>query len=367
MRILHVSYSRAGGIGNVVSELVHAQTLQGHNVEWDFVTSGPLRSEFLQHPIETVKAGLDDFGLRSRDFQGPISSLRSGHALMKRVAKRMHLFDVVHLHGGTLDLRTISEVETPARIVVSHHDMRLVTGACHQSMGCDGYQANCSDCPALRPQFQHRAQQNRLGSFPLEWRHTAPSPKFAAILGESALLKTKRVAVVPNPVPTELTKFEQKGKNDAFLTIVGSSSSSSLRKLAPDTVGRLARLAEESNLKLVSMGGNLYDPSHVENLGPLNRIDAFDIMSRSSICVTPTKFESFSTAGLEALYLGAYLLAPVDSPQGELAASLGMLIDIDAPFHAIDAARKRKDARRSLIEAFDIQKVKRRFEEVYFD
>lgn len=366
MRILHVSYSRAGGIGNVVSDLAEAQVLQGHEVEWDYVTTGPLRSEFLQHPIETVKAGLDDIGLRSRHFLGPISSLRSGHSIMKRAAKKLDRFDVVHLHGGTLDLAVIAQVETSARVVLSHHDMRLVTGACHQSMGCVGFQTNCSDCPALRSPFRHRAQQQRADSFPFDWRHTAPSPKFASVLGESLLLSASDVAIVPNPLPAELVEFQSSGKNDELLTIVSSSSASPLRNLAPEVLERLVRLAEENDLKLVSIGGNVYDPRYVKNLGSLSRRETFDIMSRSSICFTPTKFESFSTSGLEALYSGAHLMASLESPQGELAESLQLRIDLDTPILALESNRLKDDVQQTLLETFGIQRVIEKLQDVYF-
>lgn len=367
MRILHVSYSRAGGIGNVVSELVKAQVLDGHQVDWDFLTTGALRSEFLNHPIETLKAGIDDFGLKSPNFQGPISSLRSGRSLMKRVAKKMMHFDVVHIHGGTLDLETITQVETSARIVVSHHDMRLVTGACHQSLGCVGYQSNCPSCPALGSHFNHRAQRQRMGSFPSDWRHTAPSRKFASVIGRSSLLEGTQVVVVPNPLPTELVKYEPSGENNELLTIIGSSTSSPLRSLDTHTLERLSNIALKSNLKLVSIGGNTYDARFVENLGTLNRRQSFEIMSRSKACLTPTKYESFSTVGLEALFLGAFLIAPPDSPQGELAESLMLRIDLDIEHLPLETQGFRKATQAALLEQFEIKAVTKKFNEVYLD
>ncbi len=367
MRILHVSYSRAGGIGNVVSELVKAQILDGHQVDWDYLTTGALRSEFLNHPIETLKAGIDDFGLKSPYFQGPISSLRSGHSLMKRVAKKMLHFDVVHIHGGTLDLRTITQVKTSARVVVSHHDMRLVTGACHQSLGCVGYKSNCSSCPALRSHSNYLAQRQRMGSFPSEWRHTAPSGKFASVISGSSLLKGTQVVIVPNPLPTELITYEPNGKNNELLTIIGSSSSSPLRSLETQTLQRLSKIALKNKLKLVSIGGNTYDARYVDNLGILNRSESFEIMSRSKACLTPTKYESFSTVGLEALFLGAYLIAPSDSPQGELAESFMLRIDLDVEDLPLETQGSRKATQAALREHFEIKSITQELDKVYFD
>ncbi len=367
MRILHVSYSRAGGIGNVVAELAKAQIASGHHVEWDFLTAGPLRAEFLQHPIETVKAGLDDSILKSGGFHGPISWVRSGGSLMRRVAQKMNRFDVVHLHGGTLDLHTIAKVESQARVVVSHHDMRLVTGACHQSLDCEGYKSKCSSCPALRSHFQGLAQRNRMESFPTHWRHTSPSGKFSTVISQSSALKEVNVSNVPNPLPTELKTFQPTGQNDEFLTITGSSSPSALRNLDTDTMGLLVNIALRNNLKLVSIGGNTYDSRYVENLGILTRSESFEVMSRSKICMTPTKHESFSTAGLETLYLGAYLLAPLDSPQGELAEDLRLRVDLSASDLPVMSENLKKANQAALLEQFDISVVVEKFNDVYLD
>ncbi len=367
MRILHVSYSGAGGIGNVVAELVRAQVLNGHHVEWDFLTTGPLRTEFLKHPLETLKAGLDDAILKSGGFQGPISSIRSGHSLMRRVAHKMESFDVIHFHGGTLDLDIIAKVESSARVVVSHHDMRLVTGACHQSIDCVGYKSNCSSCPALRTHFQSLARGRRMGYFPSNWRHTSPSRKFSAVIGESSSLKGVQVFNIPNPLPPELITFQPTGQNDDFLTIIGSSSHSSLRNLDAKTIEILKNTALSNGLKLVSIGGNTYDPRYVENLGILTRSESFEVMSRSKICMTPTRHESFSTVGLEALFLGAYLMANPDSPQGELADDLRLRVDLSAPDLQSKPSNFKKVTQAALIEKFDIRAVVEKFDEVYAD
>ncbi len=367
MRILHVSYSRAGGIGNVVSELCRAQILAGHQVEWQFATTGPLSDTVLQHPIEAIMAGLDDFGLRKRGFQGPISVLRSGQALLRRVSAMMHRFDVIHLHGGTLDLRDFARIETSAKVVISHHDMRLVTGACHQSITCERFKSSCSSCPALKAPFRHLANRNRIEAFPASWRHTAPSQAFADILAGSSLLYGKRVSVIPNPLPAELIELKSAGANNELLTIIGSSASSTLRNLGKATIQRLEEIALTNKLKLVAIGGNSYDSEKVKNLGVLSRIQVFEIMSRSQACFTPNKYESFSTAGLEALFLGSLLIAPVDSPQGELAESLNRRVDIEGSDFRLTAPSNRKSVQAVLTEKFDVRVVSKRLESLYFD
>jgi hypothetical protein len=129
----------------------------------------------------------------------------------------------------------------------------------------------------------------------------------------------------------------------------------------------LSKEAQRSGLKLVSLGGNEYDSTLVENFGVLNRSDSFDIMSRSRVCVTPTRFESFSTIGLEAIYLGASLIAPLDSPQGELAEELHLRIDMGKP--GLDSTKppSRKDTQVKLARKFGIKQIKQALEDVYVD
>ncbi len=367
MRILHVSYSRAGGIGNVVSELIKAQKQDGHYVDWEYLTTGPLQVESIRHPLETLRAGLDDFVLRDRDFNGPISSVRQGASLAERVAPRLDQYDVVHFHGGTMTLAPIAELDTPAQIVVSHHDMRFITGACHQSLGCKGYREDCSSCPALRSPFKYRAERNKLQSFPENWKHTAPSNRFASLIGESSLLKERSLSVVPNPLPEELIRFQPAGTNDEFLAIVGSSAASPLRSIPHEQLEELSALALGLGLKLISLGGNMYEPSLVQNFGVLTRSQSFDMMSRSRLCMTPTKYESFSSAGLEALYLGAQLIAPLDSPQGELAEELNLRFEIEDQSGKHTSPESRLDTQNSLSEKYGLRRVWQKFEKIYLD
>ena len=60
--------------------------------------------------------------------------------------------DVVHchnLHSGYFDLRMLPELSSKMPVVLTLHDMWLITGHCAYSMECCRWQNECGECPDL--------------------------------------------------------------------------------------------------------------------------------------------------------------------------------------------------------------------------
>ena len=61
--------------------------------------------------------------------------------------------DVVHchnLHSGYFDLRMLPELSGKMPVVLTLHDMWLITGHCAYSMECNRWQNGCGECPDLK-------------------------------------------------------------------------------------------------------------------------------------------------------------------------------------------------------------------------
>jgi len=60
-------------------------------------------------------------------------------------------FFVVHWITGFIDFQQLYDLQiaTGATIVFNHLDMSLITGGCHYSFGCKGYEDDCAACPAI--------------------------------------------------------------------------------------------------------------------------------------------------------------------------------------------------------------------------
>jgi glycosyltransferase involved in cell wall biosynthesis len=60
--------------------------------------------------------------------------------------------DIVHLHnlhGGFFDLRYLAQLSHKKPVIITMHDMWLITGHCAYPMECKRWQSGCGDCPDL--------------------------------------------------------------------------------------------------------------------------------------------------------------------------------------------------------------------------
>ena len=91
------------------------------------------------HPAAVVNRwrGIEDF-----DFPGTYELLQLADSPP----------DVVHchnLHGGYFDLRALEWIGRQLPLVLTLHDMWLLTGHCAYSLGCERWRTGCGECPDL--------------------------------------------------------------------------------------------------------------------------------------------------------------------------------------------------------------------------
>lgn len=70
----------------------------------------------------------------------------SDHECVKRA-------DVIYVHWVQMGFMTLNDlknlIKTGKQIIFFMHDMWYITGGCHNSFDCTGYQIDCADCPIL--------------------------------------------------------------------------------------------------------------------------------------------------------------------------------------------------------------------------
>ena len=157
MEVLHISFSRSGGAGQVAVALNKALQELGHKSTIKTVTERNLWENPLSHPLLTAIAAIDEFFIKSKKAPTLFSALRSqiGSPRLEReiIASTAQ---VVHLHwiSGILSSHSIQRIEASGKkILWTLHDMAPFTGGCHQSFDCGRYQLDCSGCPQVRPFF----------------------------------------------------------------------------------------------------------------------------------------------------------------------------------------------------------------------
>lgn len=121
--------------------------------------------------------------------------------------------DVVHLHwaSGAINYDEMAEIVRDKPVVWTFHDMNPITGGCHYSEGCEGYQNECRDCPLLSgaSDLAHRAWRRKRDAYAQikSLDVIAPSDWLADCTRSSSLLGDRAVHVLPNIFPSD--SFEQ--------------------------------------------------------------------------------------------------------------------------------------------------------------
>lgn len=131
-------------------------------------------------------------------------------------------WDVMHahnLHGGYFDLAALAGLSRRAPLVLTMHDMWLVTGHCGYSCGCNRWQIGCGSCPDLTlypavPRDATRTNLRRkahlLGD--LDLSVTSPA-RWALDLAAASYMRSMTPRHIPNPVDTRF--FRPGDRTDA--------------------------------------------------------------------------------------------------------------------------------------------------------
>lgn len=170
--------------------------------------------------------------------------------------------DIVHahnLHGGYIDLASLEHLSPRAPVVVTLHDMWLLTGHCAHAMSCDRWMGGCGECPDLRrePAIARDATKPNLARkqrivMNSRVHAVAPSHWMRACIERSRLAPHFRsVRVIPNGVDTEVFASDRREPSraalglpaDAFIVMLTVGSKGSMWKddrMLRDTAAILA-------------------------------------------------------------------------------------------------------------------------------
>lgn len=144
----------------------------------------------------------------SRDTLFKISIANCGMPLHKHPwIKDADIVCLNWVNQGMLSLQEIRKIEAP--VVWTMHDMWCITGVCHHAGKCAGYLKQCGHCHLI----SHGAKANDMSrSTYLRKKelYTAKKIHFVAVsswlaqkCGESSLLKSEEVRIVPNAFPVD--------------------------------------------------------------------------------------------------------------------------------------------------------------------
>lgn len=204
MNILLLNTYAHGGAGVACSRLQAALkeagesanllTMDQVSIKWPFYAE---RLSFL--PYE-----------RDKSIRFSFSLANFGHDLRRH--KLVQAADVIHLHWvnqGFLSLKNIYQLSALGKpIVWTLHDMWAFTGGCHYSSDCVRFKEVCGFCPYLRnpgpEDLSQRIWQRKKMLYPPDIQFVTCSNWLAGEASSSGLLKSYRIASIPNPIDTGL-------------------------------------------------------------------------------------------------------------------------------------------------------------------
>lgn len=219
MKITHISTNDTGGAGNATLRHCEAMISLGlssnmlvscKKTKKDFVFQVP-RSSLKRFFHKLVTGGLYRIIKHIKRGKGVFDlSIWNENIANSQLINES---DIIYIHwvNGFLGFRDIEKIIQKEKLVVFYlHDMWTITGGCHHSMGCSGYQTDCYDCPHLHIVKSLAKQQ--LESKIRHWSKkknvivAAPSKWLTECAKKSAIFKNIPVYTIPNVVNINIFK-----------------------------------------------------------------------------------------------------------------------------------------------------------------
>lgn len=244
--------------------------------------------------------------------------------------------DIIHLHwvAGFLSTRSLREIASLGKPVCwTAHDMRPITGGCHFSAGCEGYQSRCASCPQLRedPLQLALATQEAMAEAIASLNSTfvAPSQWLQNQIQRSAAARGRAVEYIPYGVNLEMFRPVDKSAArqrlnmapGAAYILLGAHDFRERRKGLPVAIEILERIGREpvyaekiaaGQWKVVCAGDSAPEEIgnwKVERLGYLSPERMADLYAAADVFLFTATEDNLPNTILEALASGLPVVA----------------------------------------------------------
>jgi glycosyltransferase involved in cell wall biosynthesis len=300
----------------VAAVLSDAQRAAGHDSRHVWAIESTLWSEPLSAPVHTMAAGLDQFMIRKKGFDAPVSLVRD--TLRWNLDAALGGEDIIHLHNlnGLGRVGELARRFPEKKIVWTLHDMNPFTGACHYALGCTKYTQGCSSCPAVKLPFRGLVEtsiERKLSSLEhVKNLHlVAPSGWLTEAARASKPMSRFPLSTIHNPLDPEFFSSDKKKSSPLFTFVVVAQNLEDPVKNVSTAVQAFAQVRREhpeATMALVGRGGSIFVREGIRLLGPLGRSELSEALQSSHALVVPSLAENAPMVIAEAASQGCLAL-----------------------------------------------------------
>lgn len=229
MKIIHLATTTSGGAGIAARRLnsalaeigLDSTLLTGSKNRLDIHSNEEIPPRKLPSLVKSkVNTVLQRTFVQKEDFLTTLYSVRG--ITLEQILE--HNPDLLHIHSSFNFIHNDDLLALRAKVpvVITLHDERYLTGACHCTLGCEKFLNTCSDCPQVNRPFQRAVERNRSKKSLFECSDAnhvlhvvCPSQWIQSqvtILTNSSNVKTH---VVRNPISEKLTSWVDLKKRTA--------------------------------------------------------------------------------------------------------------------------------------------------------
>ena len=233
MKVIHITTSKSGGAGIAAQRISDSLSLVGVDSRlWD---RSELLNELSLGIIERLKMHIASPTLTKlqKNFVQNSPELMTPNSLpLMNFSKLDNLdVDLINVHSfynllNTRSFQELSRINKP--VVITLHDLRLITGGCHAEIGCNNYQNGCTSCPKVYKSFRPNVakEKERLSSVIQNSSNitlVSPSEWLSSRILMSGSFPKSKVKVINNPVPLNF-EFSRPGRIQEGRLVIGFSA-----------------------------------------------------------------------------------------------------------------------------------------------
>jgi glycosyltransferase involved in cell wall biosynthesis/tetratricopeptide (TPR) repeat protein len=233
--------------------------------------------------------------------------------------------DIVHFHwtAGLLDVPGMARACAGKKVVWTLHDMNAFTGGCHYDWNCGKHGSTCGACPLLGStsarDYANRGFLAKLQAYPqVDLTVATPSFWLSDLARKSALLSGKEVVTIPNSVPLDVFRPQDRDASrrklgipvSSKVVVFGCEGLTNPRKGLGLLLQSFARLAEDGGPQpqlcvFGHSGEGLPLPQGSISFGSVAQEDRLaEIFSAADVFVIPSLQDNLPNIVLESLACG---------------------------------------------------------------